>query len=328
MGIFSKLTKEFIGVIDWTESEDGTLAYRYPMQDREIRTGAQLTVRESQVAVFLNEGEIADVLPPGLHTLNTKTLPVLTTLRNWDKGFQSPFKSDVIFFSLREQLDQRWGTPAPVTIRDKEFGAIRIRAHGTYSYQIKDPKLFFKKVSGTRELYTAGDLEAQLRAGILTSMASFFGGSEVGFVDMAANQTKFSDTLKNALADSFKQYGLSLQTFYVQSITLPEELQTYLDKKAGMNMLGDLGRYTQFQAAETIGKGGGGGIAAAGAELATGLAVGQTIAQSLTGAGSISNGPKEDPIALLNKLHELLKQGILTQAEFDAKKAEILKKIT
>lgn len=326
MGIFGKLTKEFVAVIDWTESEEGVLAYRYPMQDREIRTGAQLTVRESQVAVFLNEGEIADVLPPGLHTLNTKTLPVLTTLRNWDKAFNSPFKSDVIFFSMREQINQKWGTSTPVTIRDKELGAIRIRAHGTYSFQIKDPKTFFKKVSGTRDIYTVNDLEGQLRAAILTSMASFFGASEIGFIDMAANQNKFSETLKGALADTFKQYGLGLATFYVQSITLPDELQGYLDKKAGMNMIGDLAKYTHFQAAESLGKPGTGGIAATGAELATGLAVGQTLAHTLSGAGQ--GAPKEDPIALLNKLHELLKQGILTQAEFDAKKGEILKKIT
>lgn len=327
MGIFDRLTKEFIAVIDWTESENGVLAYRFPMKDREIRTGAQLTVRETQVAVFLNEGEIADLLPPGLHTLNTQTLPVLTTLRNWDKGFKSPFKSDVIFFSTREQIDQKWGTSSPITIRDKEFGAIRIRAHGTYSYQIKDPKVFFKKIAGTREAYTAQDLEGQLRAAILTSLASFFGGSEIGFVDMAANQTQFSETLKTALLDTFKQYGLGLQTFYVQSITLPEELQGYLDRKAGMNMLGDLGKYTQFQAAETLGKPQGvGGVASSAAEMAAGLAVGQSIAQTL--AGNTGGAAKEDPIATINKLHELFKQGILTQAEFDAKKAELLKKIT
>src|SRR3954468_15914370 len=146
MGLFSLFKKQFIDVIEWTETENGVLSFRYPMQDNEIQNGAQLTVRETQLALFVNEGEVADVLEPGRHTLNTKTLPVLTNLRNWDKAFQSPFKSDVYFFSTRTQLDQKWGTQQPVTIRDKEYGAIRIRAHGTFSYRVKNPKTFFKTV--------------------------------------------------------------------------------------------------------------------------------------------------------------------------------------
>ena len=327
MGLFDFIKKQFIDVIQWTEAENGVLAYRFPMEDKEIQNGAQLTVRDSQVALFVNEGEVADVLEPGLHTLNTKTLPILTSLNNWDKLFQSPFKSDVYFFSTRDQIDQRWGTPTPITIRDKEFGPIRLRAHGTFSYKIKNPKVFYKRVSGTRERYTAAELEGQLRAAILTTMASFFGTAEVGFVDMAANQTKFSETLKEALVEPFSDLGLQLQSFYVQSISLPEEIQSHLDKSASMRMVGDLKQYTQFQAADSLSAAaenpsGGAGV---GAGMAAGMAMGQAMKDALAAGASET---AEDPLVTLEKLHGLMTKGILSQAEFDAKKAELLKKIT
>src|SRR5579864_6356144 len=159
MSLRSFLGKQFIDVIQWTEEEDGVLAYRYPMQDMEIQNGAQLTVRESQMAAFVNEGRIADIFGPGLYTLNTRTLPLLTNLKNWTKEFQSPFKSDVFFFSTRIQIDQRWGTATPITIREKEFGAVRVRVYGIYSYRVTDPRAFFTNVSGTQEVYHVEDLE-------------------------------------------------------------------------------------------------------------------------------------------------------------------------
>lgn len=334
MGLFDFIKKQFIDVIQWTEDSNGVLAYRFPMQDMEIQNGAQLTVRESQVALFVNEGEVADVFEPGLHTLTTKTLPILTSLNNWDKMFQSPFKSDVYFFSTRDQLDQRWGTPTPITIRDKEFGPIRLRAHGTFSYRIKNPKVFYKRVSGTRDVYTASELEGQLRAMILTNMASFFGQAEVGFVDMAANQTRFSETLKEALIEPFGELGLELRSFYVQSISLPEEIQSYLDKGASMRMVGDLKQYAQFQAADSLSAAasnpsGGAGI---GAGMAAGMAMGQAMKEALA-AGANEAAPQasaasgDDPMVTLEKLHGLMTKGIITQEEFDAKKAELLKKI-
>lgn len=340
MGIMDFVKKQFIDVIDWVESGDGVLAYRYPMQDREIQNGGKLTVRESQTAVFVNEGKIADVFAPGLYTLNTQTLPILTYLRNWDKAFKSPFKSDVFFFSTREQLDQKWGTAQPVTIRDKELGALRIRAFGNYSYQIKDPKIFYQKISGTRESYTVQDVEGQLRSVIMTTMASFFGGAEVPFLDMAANQQKFSDALKDAVTIAFANYGLALQSLRVESISLPEEVHAYLDKKSSMSLLGDLNKYAQFQAADAISAAAKnpGGIAGAGVGVGAGVALGQVMAQALGGASPVSQqqaqehvsqaAASQDAVAMLGKLHELLTQGVLSQAEFDAKKAELLKKIT
>src|SRR5471030_2195083 len=181
MSLRDFLTKQLIDVIQWTEPEDGILAWRYPMQDMEIQNGAQLTVRESQMAAFVNEGAIADVFGPGLYTLATRNLPLLTDLNNWDKGFESPFKSDVYFFSTHLQIDQKWGTATPITIRDKEFGAVRVRAYGIYSYRISDPHLFFTQVSGTRQSYTVSELEDQLRNTIVARMTDVFAASDVSF---------------------------------------------------------------------------------------------------------------------------------------------------
>jgi membrane protease subunit (stomatin/prohibitin family) len=344
MSLTDFLRKQFIDVIDWVESEPGLLAYRYPMQDREIQSGAMLTVRESQLAVFINEGKIADTFQPGLYRLTTNTLPILTYLRNWDKAFQSPFKSDVYFFTQREQLDQRWGTAQPITLRDKDYGPLRIRAYGNYSYRIRDIEPFWKRLSGTFERFTVEDLDGQLRARILAEIAAFLGGSEVAFVDMAANQSQFSVKLKDVLAGPFAEYGLELRNFLVESVSLPEELQERMDKASSMRIVGDLRAYTQFQTAEAIptAAANAGGIAGAGAGIGAGLAIGQAMAAPFTGQGAAATGAAgaaaasgvapgaevdADPLALLDRLHELVGKGVLTQAEFDAKKAQLLDKI-
>src|SRR5258707_1596174 len=221
MSIRDFLKKQFIDVIQWTEPGDGFLAYRYPMQDMEIQNGGQLTVRESQMAAFVNEGTIADIFQPGLYTLNTHTLPILTNLQNWDKAFQSPFKSDVYFFSTRLQVNQRWGTPNPITIRDKEFGAIRLRAFGIYSYRLSDPRTFYTKVSGTRELYTVADLEGQIRNTIIGRMSDTFANRNVPFLDMAANQVALGQTTPEFLKPLFTALGLTLHTFLEYQLALP-----------------------------------------------------------------------------------------------------------
>ena len=331
MGILSFLKKQLIDVVEWNETGDDTLAWRYPMQDNEIQNGGKLTVREGQRALFVNEGRIADEFGPGLYTLTTQNLPILTDLMNWGKGFESPFKSDIVFFSTREKIDQKWGTPQPITVRDKDFGAIRLRAFGSYSYDISDVQIFYKKLSGGRERYTVEELDGQLKSAIAMALATFLGKSEIGFVEMAGNQSAFSDLLKTAVHDAFAQYGLQVATFYVQSVSLPEEVQAYLDKASSMRVVGDLKNYAQFQTAEAIGTaaanpGGLGGIGA-------GLAAGQAVGQAMMGAfnkndqGSGTNA-SDDALATLSKLHDLVAKGILTQAEFDEKKAELLKKIT
>lgn len=325
MSLFGFFKKQMLDVIEWTESETGVLAFRFPMEDQEIQNGAQLTVRNTQVALFVNEGQVADLFEAGMHTLATNNLPVLTNLKNWDKGFQSPFKSDVFFFSTREQLDQRWGTQSPIVIKDPQFGALRIRAHGTYSYKIRNPKVFFSKVSGTKDLFTTEELAGQLRSAILTHLASFLGQLDKSFIDMAANQIEFSKTLQAALVDLFSGYGLSLETFFVQSVSLPEELQAHLDKMASMRMVGDIRSYAQFQSAESIpvAAANPGGIAGSGVGLGVGVALGQSVTEGMGNAGK-----SDDPMATLNKLHEMMKNGVITQQEFEAKKAELLKRIT
>ncbi len=328
--MFDIFKKQFIDVIEWTEDQNkGVLAYRFPTMDKEIQTGAQLTVRDSQMALFVNEGNIADVFSPGRYELSTKTLPILTTLMNWDKMFKSPFKSEVYFYSTREQLDQRWGTQQPITIRDKEFGPIRLRAFGTFSYKIEEPTTFYQKLSGSSEFYTVNDLDGQLRSQIITTLASTFGKGETPFLDLAANQLKLSETLKKDMDLVFMNYGLQLASFLVQSITLPEELQEYLDKQSQMNLVGDLKKYAQFQAADSIKDAAQspGGLAAAGVGLGAGAVLGQAFMGATGSLTGDSSAPKEDPFVVLEKLQGLLTKGIITQEEFDKKKAEILKNI-
>jgi membrane protease subunit (stomatin/prohibitin family) len=278
------ISKQFIDVIDWVEPEDGILAYRFPMQDREIQNGGKLTVRDSQLALFVNEGHAADAFGPGLYTLNTQTLPILTYIRNWDKAFQSPFKSDVYFFSSRIQTDQHWGTQNPITIRDKEFGAIRLRGFGIYSYHIKDAKTFYGKISGTRDLYRTADLEGQLRNTVVAKMTDAFAISQVPFLDMAANQAALGEKIKEQMIPAFADYGLELDTFVVENLSLPEELQKALDQRISMNMVGDMGRYTQYQVAQSIpiaaSNEGGGGVGV-GAGLGAGVAIGQAMMEAV-----------------------------------------------
>lgn len=281
MALKDFLTKQFIDVVHWTESEEGVLAWRFPMRDMEIQNGAQLTVRESQMAVFVNEGRIADAFGPGLHKLSTQTLPLLTNLMNWDKLFQSPFKSDVYFFSTRLQTNQRWGTANPITIRDKEFGAVRLRAHGIYAWRVGEPRTFHAKISGTREIYHVADLEGQLRNTIVGRMADVFGESAIPFLDMAANQVELGQKITEHLRPQFASLGVDLDTLVVENLSLPDELQKRLDERIGMNMVGDMGRYTQFQVAQSIpvaaANEGGGGVAGIGVGLGAGLAMAQTM---------------------------------------------------
>jgi len=320
VGIFNFFGKQLIDVIEWVETENGILSYRFPMTDREIQNGAQLTVRSSQLVLFVNEGHIGDLFEAGMHTIATNNLPVLTNLKNWDKGFNSPFKSDLYFFSTRDQLDQRWGTTTPIVFRDKDYGSIRVRAHGTYSYRIKNPKIFFSKVSGTRDVFTTADLEGQLRSVIITNLASHFGKIQVSFIDMASNQMEFSQVLKNALAPSLEEYGLELMNFLVQSISLPEELQASLDKVTSMRMVGDLRKYAEFQSADSI-------SIAAKNEGGAGMGIGMAMGQNMVNRASAPEQPAEDPIATIKKLHDLMQAGVLSESEFNAKKVELLGKI-
>ena len=344
MALMDFIKKQFIDIIQWTEESDGTLAWRFPMADLEIQNGASLTVRESQMALFVNEGKAADVFGPGTHKLTTQTLPVLTYLKNWDKLFESPFKSEVYFFSTRQQVDQKWGTPQPITIRDKDFGAVRLRAFGNYNFRVADPKLFHTEISGTRASYGATEIDGQLRGLVLQNISNAIASSGIPFLDLASNQLMFAQALTTQLAPEFTKIGLKLDGMTVQNVSLPEELQKILDQKIGMGMVGnDMGKFMQYQTAQAIpkfaeGAGGGSGIAGDAMGLGAGVALGQVMAQNLAaglqGSAAANAAPAaavgvkaEDVMATLEKLGELKSKGILTQEEFDTKKAELLKKL-
>ena len=341
MSLGSFIKKQFIDVLQWNEETEGVLAWRFPMQDFEIQNGAILNVRESQVAVFVNEGVIADVFGPGTHKLTTQTLPVLTNLRNWDKLFDSPFKSDVYYFSTRVQTGRKWGTPQPITIRDKDFDMIRVRAFGMFSYRIADARKFFTEISGTREVYTRDEVEDQLRGIMLATMATALGGSNVAFLDMAANQALMAQQVKGDLAAAFGRYGLGLDEFNVASVSLPEELQAALDERIGAGMKGGLssdkmGGFTKFQVASSIplAAQNEGGLAGMGAGLGAGVAVGQAMAQGLSGAFSPATAAPAAPAQAevpieerLQKLKGLLDKGLISPADYDSTKAELLKKL-
>ena len=340
--MFNFIKKQFIDIIQWENPDEETLVWRFPIADQEIQNGASLTVREAQMAMFVDEGRTADVFPAGRYTLNTQTLPILTYLKNWDKLFQSPFKSDVYFFNTKQQLGRKWGTAQPVTVRDAEFGAVQLRSFGMYSYRITDPEKFFKEVSGVVESYTGAQLEHQLRNLAVTQLATAFGTSGIPFLDMAANQVLLSQQLTGLLAPEFAKLGLTLENFTVESISLPENIQKALDKKISMGIVGDMGRFAQYQTAEsiTMAAQNEGGLAGIGAGLGVGAGIGQTVAGAMAGmmqpaaagaaaAATATAAPAaaEDPQAKLQKLKGLLDGGLISADDYEKAKAEVLKQL-
>mgnify|MGYP000514622111 FL=1 len=350
----SFIKKQFIDVIQWPNPEPEVLMWRFPIQDEEIQNGASLTVRDSQAAMFVDEGVTADVFQAGTFKLTTQNLPVLTNLKNWSKLFESPFKSDVYFFNLRQQLSRRWGTSQPVTVRDADFGAVALRAFGMYSFRIADPALFFKEVTGVTAEYRGEQLEEQLRNVAVTQLATAFGTSGIPFLDMAANQVALSQKMTELLQPLFAAMGLLLESFNVESVTLPEALQKRMDERMGMGIVGDLSRYTQYQTAQAIpiAAQNEGGVAGIGAGIAAGMGMGNAMTAAMMGQQVAPQGQPvvqaaqtaapvaaatvaatapaagEDLAGKLTQLKTLLDQGLINQADYDTAKAEVIKKIT
>ncbi len=337
------IRKQFIDVIEWLEPDDGPVLWRYPMADQEIQNGAQLTVRDGQAALFIDEGRIADVFGAGRYRLTTRTLPVLTNLRNWDKLFASPFKSDVVFVSLRQQLDRKWGTPQPVTLRDKDFGAVRFRAFGNFGWRVADPVRFYLEVAGAREQLGLAAIDEPLRALVVQHLADAVGESGIAFLDLAANQVEFAARIKAAATPAIQALGVALESVTVQNVSLPDELQKLLDQRAGMTLVGaDMNRFVQYQVGQSLptmaaaggtgAAGGGSGVIGDALGLGAGVALGQMFAQQLQpGAGA--PGPAatvrpEEVLAVIERLGELHAKGVLSAEEFGAKKAELLKKLS
>ena len=289
MGLFDMVRGQLIDVIEWTDDTDNTLVHKYDMNGKEIMMGAQLTVRESQSAIFVDEGKLADVFGPGRYELSTRNLPVMTALRAWKFGFNSPFKSDVYFISTRQFMDRKWGTANPVMMRDKEFGMIRVRAFGSFSFRVKDPAVFMREVFGTSSLFTAEGVEGQIRSLAVSGLSDAIAQSGIAALDLAANYDELSRCALENLAPRVEAMGLTLCGGVIENISLPEEVEKTIDRRTSMGVVGDMNRYAQFQAAEAMREAANnpsGGLAGMGVGMGAGVAMGQMFAQSMGSAGS------------------------------------------
>jgi membrane protease subunit (stomatin/prohibitin family) len=280
MGLWDAIKNEFIQIIEWLDDSSNTLVYRFPVHEQEIKMGAQLTVRENQVAIFVNEGEVADLFKPGRYELSTQNMPVMTTLRSWKYGFDSPFKAEVYFFNTRLFTDLKWGTQNPVMMRDADFGMIRMRAFGTYAMRIADAREFFKTIVGTQGLTTTEDILVQLRSTIISHLSDIIAESKIPALDLASSYRELSTLAQKELAPAFTSFGLELARFNIDNISLPEEVEAAIDQRSKLGVLGDrMGQYTQMQAADSIkiAAANPGGLAGAGVGLGAGVAMGQAM---------------------------------------------------
>ena len=276
---------QLIDVIEWSDNSSRTMVHKYDMNGKEIMMGAQLTVRESQAAVFVNEGQLADVFGPGRYELQTSNMPILTALKSWKYGFNSPFKSDVYFVNTKQFLDMKWGTSNPVMMRDAEFGMIRLRAFGIYSFKVSDPKTFLKEVFGTAALFTVDGVEGQVKRTLVSGLSDAIAESKIPALDLAANYDELANFAMQSINPKLASLGLTLCSFVIENISLPEEVEKSMDKRTSMGVLGNLDQYAKYQAAEAMREAAnnenGGGMAGMGVGMGAGAAMGQMFAQSL-----------------------------------------------
>ena len=288
MGIFDFLSGEFIDVIHWTDDTRDTMVWRFEREDYAIKYGAKLTVREGQSAVFIHEGQLADVFTPGLYMLETNNMPILTTLQNWDHGFQSPFKSEVYFVNTTRFNDLKWGTKNPIMLRDPEFGPTRIRAYGTYSVKVSDPARFLTEIVGTDGEFTMDEISYQIRNIIVQEFSRVIASAGIPVLDMAANTADLGKLVATAISETITEYGLMIPELYIENISLPAAVEAALDKRTSMGLAGDLGKFTQYSAAEAMtaaasNPNGGGGMGA-GLGMGMGLAMAQQMQPGPWGA--------------------------------------------
>ncbi|MFD1926639.1 SPFH domain-containing protein [Sporosarcina siberiensis] len=294
MGLFGFFKSQFIEVIEWTDSSTNTLVYRFPVQGNEIKMGAELTVRESQVAIFVNEGEIADVFGPGRHLLWTQNMPILTKLKSWKHGFNSPFKAEVYFVNTKQFINQKWGTSNPIMMRDSDFGIIRLRGYGIYSYRVSEPTVFLRELFGTNASYDTSNIEEQLKKMILSGLTDLFAESKIPALDLAMHYDELSTLGKEKMEERFSKFGFAITSLYIENLSLPAEVEQAMDKRTSMGVIGDLGQYQQFQAAEALreaARNEGGGLAGAGAGLGAGAALGGMMTNAFTGNNQQANTP-------------------------------------
>ena len=288
MGILDRLSpsSQFIEVIEWLDDSSNTLVYRFPVKDQEIKNGAQLIVRESQAAVFVHEGQIADQFPPGRYTIDGGNTPILSKLGAWKYGFNSPFKSEVYFVNTKQFTDLKWGTPNPVMMRDSDFGMVRLRAFGIYSMRVAEPKAFISEIAGTNAHFVTEDIEGQLKRTLVSGFSDALAESKIAALDLASNYDELSALTRQKLNEEFQTFGLQLTKFLVENISLPQEVEAAMDKRTSMGVIGDVGRYTQFQAADAMrdaaqNQSGGAGT---GVGLGAGFAMGNAMAGAMSDA--------------------------------------------
>lgn len=293
MDIWKKLTGELIDIVEWLDDSGDTLVYRFQRHQNEIKNGAKLTVRESQCAVFVNEGQIADVFKPGMYTLDTQNMPIMATLRGWKYGFNSPFKAEVYFVSTRQFTNLKWGTQNPIMMRDPEFGPIRLRAHGTFVIKVIDPAAVVREVAGTNARFTVEGITDQLRNLIVSKFADVVGESKIPALDLASNYDELGKFITDRVKPHFTPFGIDVTQLLVENVSLPPEVEGALDKRTSMGIIGNLNAYTQFQTANAIGDAAKnpGGVAGVGAGLGAGMAMAQQMAGAMNapagGAGAM-----------------------------------------
>jgi membrane protease subunit (stomatin/prohibitin family) len=340
MGLMDWGKAQFLDILEWLDDSTDTLAWRFPMRGQEIQNGGQLVVRESQEAVFVNEGQMADVFKPGTHRLTTQNLPILATLKGWKYGFESPFKSDVYFISTKLYNDLKWGTSNPIMMRDADFGMLRIRAFGIYSIKVVDSATFLRQLVGTNGVYTVPDISEQLRKTIMSRFTDVLGEAKVPALDLASKYDELSDLVKQKLAEEFKTMGLELSKFFVENISLPEEVEAMMDKRTGVGMMAPvMGAYTQMQVADSIplAAQNQGGVAGLGMGMGVGFGMGNMMGQQMAGAqqqmgqqgfpsGSAPAAPAKSLKEELTELKDLFDSQLINQTEYDAQRTAIMKK--
>ena len=283
MGLMDRVRGQFIDIIEFLDDSRDTIVWRFPRQGNEIKMGAQLVVREGQSAVFVNEGTIADVFQPGTFTLETRNLPILSDLKGWKYGFNSPFKAEVYFVATRQFTDFKWGTQNPITLRDPEFGMVRLRAFGTYALRVADPAKLLRQLVGTDPQFRTEEVGEFLRQTIVSKLAPAIANAKVPALDLAANQETIANALAPALSESLAEMGIAIPRFLIENISLPPEVEAALDERTQMGVLGNLDQYTKFQAANEIEdaannpSGGNSGLG-----IGVGVALGQQVAAAMS----------------------------------------------
>ena len=297
MGLFDIIKGQLIDVIEWTDSSANTMVHKYDMNGKEIMMGAQLTVRESQAAIFVNEGQLADVYGPGRYELTTQNMPILTALKSWKFGFNSPFKSDLYFVNTKQFMDRKWGTTNPVMMRDTDFGMIRIRAFGSFSFKVKDVATFMKEVFGTSALFTVEGVENQLKSMVVSGLSDAIAQSKIAALDLAANYMELGQYCMQVLNPKVEALGLTLSDFNIENISLPEEVEKAIDRRTSMGVVGDLNQYTQFQAAEAMREAATtpNSMAGMGMGMGAGVGMGNMFAQAM-GMGMMQQQPVQQPV--------------------------------